>query len=131
MNIIDRIIQLIEYLGIKQKDFCIKTGLSPTLISNAKSRASDIGGKNIASIVSAYPDLNINWLVLGAGDMWRTPQSNNHQNMAINGDGNNANQIMTLQDCGEQLREKDRIISNLEGKIEGLEKSIDKILKTK
>jgi len=61
-----RLIEFLSYLGIGQTKFEEKVGLSRGLINNIKG---EISLKTINKIVSAYPEINKEWLISGEGDM--------------------------------------------------------------
>lgn len=63
--IVQRILDFIEYKGIRKSQFYRETGLSNGFLDKVK----DIGTSKIEYILKAYPDLNLDWLVLGKGAM--------------------------------------------------------------
>lgn len=70
MNTVDRIKQFIDAKGISKRQFYQLTGLSNGYLDKARA----IGSGNIEKIYSAFPDLNIKWLITGKGDMITKPQ---------------------------------------------------------
>ncbi|MFA9212519.1 MAG: helix-turn-helix transcriptional regulator [Candidatus Methylacidiphilales bacterium] len=60
-----RVLKYIELKNISKRDFYIKTGLSNGYLD----KTSNIGSDKVEKIVSAYPDINVNWLVTGHGNM--------------------------------------------------------------
>ncbi|PQA92765.1 hypothetical protein SAMN05421796_11050 [Chryseobacterium piscicola] len=62
---IDRILQIIDYKGITKSKFYKETGLSNGFLDKVK----DIGVSKLDYILKAYPDININWLISGEGNM--------------------------------------------------------------
>lgn len=72
---IDRLLQFISYLKstgneIKNaKTFEEKCGLSNSYISNSKKGNGSIGSDMIARIMSGFPQLNVEWLCSGKGEM--------------------------------------------------------------
>ncbi len=65
-----RIIQFIDYKGIKKSDFFKLTGISASNFK-AKGAKSELGGEKIVKILSVFPELNPEWLVTGKGPMLR------------------------------------------------------------
>lgn len=62
----DRILQFIEYKGIKKNRFEVICGLPQRYVSNiGKTIQSDA----IEKIVLNFPDLNLHWLITGNGEM--------------------------------------------------------------
>jgi len=71
MTISDRFVLFMREKGINQKDFAEKTGylrqsLSKFITGNVKSPKIDL----ILTVMTHYPELNIDWLLMGNGDMW-------------------------------------------------------------
>jgi len=64
----ERILYFIEKQHIKKVDFFNNTGVS---YANFKGIAlkSELGGEKIAKILTVYPQLSSDWLVIGKGDM--------------------------------------------------------------
>ncbi|MCD0473012.1 S24 family peptidase [Flavobacterium sp. EDS] len=63
--ITDRILQLIKYKRISRRKFYIETGLSNGFLDKVK----DIGVSKIEHILNAYPEVSMEWLLTGNGDM--------------------------------------------------------------
>ena len=68
MTIKDRILTFARDNGLKMADFCEMTGIS---LSNFKGVAmkSDLGGDKIVKILTCFPSLSAEWLVMGVGKM--------------------------------------------------------------
>lgn len=71
MTVIERIKVLAENEGSVRK-FAEKCGLNERSLNTAIQRNSELKSGTIEQIVSAYPNLNLYWLVLGEGDMFVT-----------------------------------------------------------
>ncbi|MBK5721855.1 hypothetical protein JGH11_13325 [Dysgonomonas sp. Marseille-P4677] len=74
----ERIIQFIEKEGISKNKFYTQTGIS----NGTLDKKSGITGDTIFKISKAYPDLNLEWLITGEGEMMKSsifPLSNNMQ----------------------------------------------------
>jgi SOS-response transcriptional repressor LexA len=65
-NIKDRLIKYLSYLSIGQGKFEKATGLGNGFISKIKK---DVSTSSIEKIRKTHPDLNINWLLTGVGEM--------------------------------------------------------------
>jgi hypothetical protein len=68
MNISDRIIQYLESKAISKNKFYIQTGLSNGFLD----KKPNIGADKIEIIYSNYPDINVEWLITGEGEMLKT-----------------------------------------------------------
>lgn len=75
----DRIMQWIDYNNLSVAAFERKCGLSTGYVANMKP---NVNSKKLNDIAIAFPDLNMDWLKSGKGDMVKTGVS-----MIQNGDG--------------------------------------------
>ncbi|MCQ2606743.1 MAG: hypothetical protein MJ204_09455 [Bacteroidales bacterium] len=66
----ERILYFIENKGITKLDFCERTGISYANLKG-KSLESEIGGSQIAEILTKYVEISPDWLILGKGSMHR------------------------------------------------------------
>lgn len=71
-DIKSRLIQLIENKGISKREFCRQIEVSPTFLANKSEIASD----KVLNIITAFPDVNVEWLLTGDGEMLKTPGDN-------------------------------------------------------
>lgn len=89
-----RIKEYLKYKGVKIIEFSAAIGVSNAYISSIKK---SIQPDKISRIQECYPDLNIEWLVTGRGNMLNTPQGN----MSVINNGTNsgtmANSIVTTR----------------------------------
>lgn len=74
MNMIERLAQFIQSLGISVRAFEISIAASDGMIRRAINNKSDIQSKWISAIADNYPHLNIEWLITGHGLMLRDKQ---------------------------------------------------------
>jgi Predicted transcriptional regulator len=65
------ILLFVEKQGVAKSVFCEKTGISYANIKG-KGLFSEIGGTQIGKILSAYPNINPEWLLTGKGSMLKT-----------------------------------------------------------
>lgn len=63
-----RILTYLEVCGIKKTDFYHATGLSDSNFKG-KNRLSQPGGDMIVKVLTAYPEISADWLVMGKGEM--------------------------------------------------------------
>lgn len=81
-----RIKEYLKYKGVKIIDFSATIGVSNAYISSIKR---SIQPDKLVRIQQAYPDLNIEWLVTGRGNMLNEPQ----QAMSVTNYGTNSGTI--------------------------------------
>lgn len=79
-----RMEQLIKALGLKRPDFAREVGINNTTLHNyVKGRP--IKAENAAKIVERYPNVNLNWLITGEGEMFaegKAPEARHHPHPA-------------------------------------------------
>lgn len=64
----DRILTFLESEGIKKADFYSTTGISDSNFKG-KNLSSQLGGDAIVKVLTSYPNLSADWLLVGAGSM--------------------------------------------------------------
>lgn len=139
MDVKERLLLFIQYLGITYQQFEIDTGLPNGYIENLKENVDKFA---LEIIINKYPDLNISWLLTGIGEI-----TNNHSRVKVTPEKNlytiekyshkkpvptdldlnnipdiydtkdNGNMIVTLREQlvikNEQLQTKDEYINRL------------------
>lgn len=71
----DRIKKFLEYKHISKNKFYSQTGLSIGFLDSGSS----LGVDKARIIINTYPDINLNWLILGEGDMLRSDADTQEQ----------------------------------------------------
>lgn len=67
-------IQLFAKLNrLSIKEFERRAGLNPNVIQNAIARNSCMSDDTLRKVLHTYPQLNMNWVLLGQGEMLMTP----------------------------------------------------------
>lgn len=86
----ERIRLLIEQLGLTQAEFAERVKVQPSTLSNALRGRNEVSNSIIIKIHEAYPEVSINWLMFGEGDL-------NIDNMVTN-PKNQSNEIPFFSD---------------------------------
>lgn len=55
---------------MSQKDFAEAIGIAPGALSNIYSGRTNATGNHVNGIHKAFPNINVNWLMFGEGDMY-------------------------------------------------------------
>lgn len=63
-----RILQFIDLKNISKREFCKKIGINPSHLGNSNLK-SDFSGDILSKILLNYSEVNIEWLILGKGEM--------------------------------------------------------------
>lgn len=69
MNIVSRIYKIIDCKGVTVNEFSNKIGVSNGYFAKQRSSNGNIGSQIIEKIVNMYPDISLEWLILGKGEM--------------------------------------------------------------
>lgn len=66
----ERLQNLITLLDLKQKEFAEKLDITPSNLSSYINDRRSIGGSFAKSVKSAFPQVDLNWLLTGVGDVF-------------------------------------------------------------
>lgn len=114
MNSKERLLEYLKYLGIGQNAFENNIGVSVAYISKLKG---SIGSEVLAKIKRTYPELSIDWLVDGDGEMIRQNVTQNNQRDNINtASGSisiNKQDDKLKEECERLRKENDRLKDEL------------------
>lgn len=66
----DRIKEIQASLNMSQKDFAEAIGITPGALSNIYSNRTNATSNHVKGIHSAFPQINVNWLMFGEGEMY-------------------------------------------------------------
>ncbi|AMD85414.1 hypothetical protein SAMN05444369_11051 [Capnocytophaga haemolytica] len=127
----DRILQFIDYKEFSIKTFLEKTGIKRGFLDTDKRNAT-VADVYLAKIIAVFPELNLEWLVTGKGEMLKpapvTIMQNGNTNAANNVSGkvrkieqnveySNKELIEIIREKDKQIAEKDKQINKLLDKI--------------
>lgn len=100
----ERLSEFMSFKGINNNALTVAAGLSVGLIGKAITNNSGINSSSIEKILHAYPEINVEWLLTGIGNMLKSdsaiPKEINSDGIplieieAMAGYGNGDNQIM-------------------------------------
>ncbi|GAB6393725.1 MAG: hypothetical protein MdMp024_0037 [Bacteroidales bacterium] len=133
----ERLLKFLEHLRIGQTKFEAATGLSNGLINNIKG---SINVDTLAKIKRKYPELSLDWLVMGEGDMLVSGDNNiqvrgDIAGNVVGGSGNTLNSSPELAEWyklfdkrmdgkDKIIQQKDRIIAAKDREIASLQETI-------
>ncbi|WP_080902926.1 helix-turn-helix transcriptional regulator [Parabacteroides sp. Marseille-P3160] len=107
-NIKYRITSFLNYLKIGQGKFEEICGISNGTVNNIKR---GISSPNLAKISNAYPDLSLEWLITGKGNMLKSVDKYSGKD----GDKSSNEEIEQLKAEINMLRGENRILRELHG----------------
>lgn len=134
MNIVDRLAEFVKYKRITLNKLASTVGISKGYFARIKG---SIGSDKLADIMRIYPELNIEWLILGEEEGRTMLKSPSIINKETNKEGNDISELIlnlskTISDqqgkissLTEQLKNEEVINNKLKNEIELL-KSISK-----
>ena len=105
----DRLLQFIDCKKFTKHKFSKKNLLSNSFFNNKSAIGSDI----LLKIYRNFPELNMDWIVTGRGDMIFS-ETKDFNNTIM--EGQEVNQI-TISELREMLEDKRKIISVLEAQV--------------
>lgn len=108
MSITERFNLLIKSLNFNPTSFSKEVGLSQTSIRNVVDGTNQPSAKILVPLLERFPNVNINWLLIGQGDMW----------------------LVETGTIEERLEAKNKIIKLLEQSVNNLEQTIELQKKT-
>ncbi|MFN0203094.1 MAG: hypothetical protein ACKVTZ_16330 [Bacteroidia bacterium] len=103
--IIERILQFIKFKNLSIRKFEAQLGFSNGIFSTAKKQNSALGVDKILTITQHYPELSIEWLLTGEGEMLKISALNSVESQ-VEGE----KEIAYLK---QLLAEKERLIQVL------------------
>ena len=130
MQMKDRLVEFLAYLGLGQNKFEEIVGLSRGFVHNVGDSIREV---NLAKILAKYPELNVNWLKTGEGNMLRSAKSQHvvgDKNQVFqNGNGNveahqynhagvsREDMVCMLDELWTQFKQKEAQVNRLTGEL--------------
>lgn len=68
-TITDRVKEYLDHRGLSMRQFDIAVNRAPGYLSNILKQGSVFSADLLSVIIEIYPDLNVEWLITGRGDM--------------------------------------------------------------
>lgn len=66
---IDKIRTIMEHTKLSQQDFAARIGISAASLSSILNGRTQPTNRHVMGIHQAFPEINVNWLLFGEGDM--------------------------------------------------------------
>lgn len=106
----ERLTAFLRSKGINNSEFGRRTGTSSAYVSSIRqSISTDV----LEKIAQAFPELNVEWLLLGTGEMYRSDTVTQNGRINQNGDGGNTVNGGETGELIELLRKRDEQIDRL------------------
>lgn len=123
MDVKERLMKFIAQKGLTNSEFERISGLSNSYVSKIRTSVGKLGSMNIQR---AFPELNMNWLLTGEGEMLNDTSSTSNvansdrHGTSVAGNGNNVNATSALEKALESLMEQQRITVKAQEQIDRL-----------
>ena len=111
-----RLLQLIDYLNISVREFERKIGVTEGVISKSLARKTGLKGETLQKIAEIYPQISLEWFLLGKGEMLRSESDEGP-------DGSGSSTEIELLRAA--IRDKETIIESQNKNIELLEEKVE------
>ena len=105
----DRLREFIKFKALNKHKFCVACGFSVGFVNSG----AGVSSEKLSVVHDRYPELNMDWLVTGRGDMIRTDKSTLTEDIVSAVERHNR-ELMNL------LQVKNRFIESLEKEISDL-----------
>jgi hypothetical protein len=113
----ERIIQFIDFKGISITNFLKETAIKRGFLDTDKLKSS-VSDVFLTMIIETYPELNLDWLITGKGEMLRENTFQSHEKNQNQNDLIEAkNQIIEL------LKQENQRLKDEVAELKGLDKS--------
>lgn len=98
-----RFLKFRSYTQLNQNEFAEKVGVSQGNLTHWENDYNRPNTIKINKIKSAFPELNINWLITGSGEMLNNDETLKKESLLIDG---YKKQIKELQDKKKELEDR-------------------------
>ena len=131
----ERIIQFIDLKGVKKEHFYNKIGMTSANF-RGKAKETPINSTAIENILSEFPDLNLDWLITGKGEMTKMSTqivknegtTNNQNNINAPIEGNITISQNEMYNIIEIQRELNNIIKTSQEQLSESQKQVSDLI---
>lgn len=123
----ERTIEFIRHKGIKMKTFEERCGLSTGYVTSMRS---GYGSEKLKNVLSAFPELNRDWLLYGEGNMLSEEMPEQGSAAIVNnqvGNGNHFNSEMTVNQFMVELAAQRKLTEKAQEQMDRLITIIEKM----
>lgn len=121
-NFVVRFEKWVNLTGINPNQITVKAGLPIGLVGKLLNGGKGLSVENIEKILYAYPDLNVDWLITGRGEMLLKDNSTTKKPLIVD-EMPTIREIMS--DQRKEIAELNQQVGALKDQIKRLEKKCD------
>lgn len=108
-----RILEVFKHSSMNRQDFVFKLGISNAVLSHLSSGRNKAGTDLVVQILTQFPDINPDWLILGNGVMLRSESKQSNEKLK--------NELL------ERLNLLNKAAHSLEKELESIQKHIESL----
>lgn len=108
-----RILEVFKLSGMNRHDFVSKVGISNAVLSHLSSGRNKAGTDLVVQILTQFPDINPDWLVLGNGVMLRSEMKQSNEKLK--------------SELLERISHLNKAVFNMQKETEGIQKHIENL----
>lgn len=97
--------------GMDQKDFAAALKISPSSLSNIFNGRSNPTSNHVSAIHKRFPEININWLMFGEGDMYKPVNEDEFASLPLFSDSNHPTTTTQSQESCDATSEMNVVSS--------------------
>lgn len=132
MSVNDRFLFFLREKKITQKEFCEKTGYGVQSLSKFLSGSTSNPGVNLFILTSKhFPEININWLMVGEGNMWNedfVQSGRKKEDVKVSAEGMvYVGEGMDSKLVNELIETQAQLVESQKKQIEQLEREIERL----
>lgn len=123
----ERLVAYLKYKGVNKSEFGRAIGVSNAYITSIRK---SIQPDKVQKISSHFPDLNMNWLMTGEGEMLKATvnqTANGDNNTQVAGNANHINSQATIEKALAEISEQRKLVSKSQEQIDRLLSIIEKM----
>ena len=102
-TMIERIRMIMDYAKLSQQDFAARLGISPASLSSILTGRTNPTNKHIMGIHQGFPEINVNWLMFGEGEMLVDGTSEHTSSDGGDGAFNSTNESLQLEPASSNV----------------------------
>lgn len=109
----DRILEIMKRNNMTQQEFAAALEISPATLSNIFNGKTNPTNNHVMAIHKRFPQINVNWLMFGEGNMFTIENVGFENTSSIENDlfANACSDINTVDNCKHSLTDSNGILN--------------------
>nr|DAE47099.1 MAG TPA: HTH-type transcriptional regulator [Caudoviricetes sp.] len=129
MNIKDRLLEFLKLKNLSQSKFEKSINASNGYVNSMRK---GIGSEKLEQIRTIYPELNIEWLITGSGEMLKQSSGRDSINISNTGTANvsNTGKMGNVNTSDERVKELELLLLERDAEIKSLKSTIEMLIQS-